>query len=173
MLPSQLEGAINVMRDFLFPRRLARLNYILRAVPLNFLLLCATAYLEDLKDWRATDFLLVGGTLLLILYWTVYVCLARIRDCGMPTWTLLFAFIPYVSAVFGLLLLLRPSRVFEPSRTSAPMAPGEDMTRLPSVAGLACSSCGKALIFASDGIVTESNQVTCNACAQKSQALGG
>ncbi len=151
------------MFDFLFPKRLRRLSYFLRAFPLNLFVVAATARLDQATPFTSGDILFCAGAFLLGIYGVVFVYLPRIRDCELPAWTLILAFIPYVSSFFGILLLFKDSRpAFLREHT-------DGVIPAATVAGSACSACGQSLLLASDGIVTASNQVLCHACKAKGE----
>ena len=96
------------MKKFLFPNRLDRIPYLLRATILNLSMLIIAS----------SDS--IGSLLVLLVLLVVFVfCAAipRCRDTGMPLWTLIFVLVPYVGIVYSILLaLLKPKEIREKER---------------------------------------------------------
>ena len=114
--------------DFLFPRQLTRLPYLIRVLICNALFFSLS---PDLSANSATEW---GAWILIDAYTAIFVIWPRIRDIGMsPLWTIL-AFVPYVNALFGVILLFRRSDLHQnpllhrppPLAATAPATPGQN-----------------------------------------------
>jgi len=151
------------MLDLFFPYRLRRLGYFLRTIPLNILFLGGLVRVDHSTPPSLEDNLFRIGTVLLAIYGVFFVYLPRVRDCGLPPWSLILALIPYVSSLYGILLLFKRSRLSFFDRP-----PAEATLEPITVAGSKCERCGKALLLARDGVVTESRKVLCHACLAQS-----
>jgi hypothetical protein len=93
--------------DFFFPRRLGRLNYFVRVLLWNVV---TYPLLQDLTfNPQAMAPLAILQLALLTIYGVWFIYLARVRDSGMPQWSLVCIFIPVVSFLYSILLLFRPS----------------------------------------------------------------
>lgn len=147
------------MLDLFFPRRLRRLGYFLRTIPLNMFILGGLMRVDVASPPSMEDNLFRAGTVLLGLYVVFFVYLPRVRDCGLPPWSLVLGLIPYVSSAYGVLLLFKRSRL---SYFDTP--PAEATPETITIAGSKCEACGKSLLFATDGVVTASRKVLCHAC---------
>jgi uncharacterized membrane protein YhaH (DUF805 family) len=98
---------MNAFIEFIFPRRLHRLDYFIRVILTNgatySLYSCSTTMNPGLF-WIST--------IALLIYAFLFIGLPRIRDIGMSGWWLLVIFIPFVNIWLGLILLFRaPSYV--------------------------------------------------------------
>jgi uncharacterized membrane protein YhaH (DUF805 family) len=98
----QVAAIMNVLIEFIFPRRLHRLGYFIRLLLSNvvtyFLYSCSTTMSPQL-------FLISVGALLVYVF--LFIGLPRIRDLGMSGWWLLVFFVPVVNIWLGLILLFR------------------------------------------------------------------
>jgi len=147
------------MLDLFFPHRLRRLGYFLRTIPLNIFILGGLMRVDVATPPSMEDNLFNIGTVLLALYVVFFVYLPRVRDCGLPPWSLVLGLIPYVSSAYGVLLLFKRSRL---SYFDTP--PAETTPEPITIAGSTCGACGKSLLFATDGVVTASRKVLCHTC---------
>ncbi len=144
--------------EFVFPKRLGRLSYLVRAIPANAVMLWAVAAAETENGLTGDALLLCIAGLIVGVYAVFYVYLPRVRDAGMTAWSLILALIPYVSIAYGLVLLFRPSKLpMQSVRVEEPPRP-------PNIAGGECSECGKRLVLSSEGVVDDANKVVCNEC---------
>jgi uncharacterized membrane protein YhaH (DUF805 family) len=153
------------MRDLLFPTRLRRLPYFLRILPLNFLSLGMMANFDENTAIVGENLLLTLGIIAITIYAIFFIYLPRIRDCGLSPWSLVLSLIPYLSSVYGVVLLCKPSkfRFFDESEETAQDTAPAVLT----VAGSDCSVCGRRLTFADEGTVTASQKVVCKDCEAK------
>ena len=89
------------MIEFLFPRRLHRLAYLLRGLTANFVtyVLCSNITSHSGLWWTSIVAIWV--------YEAFFIVLPRIRDIGMNSWWVLAALVPIVNGVFGIILLFR------------------------------------------------------------------
>jgi uncharacterized membrane protein YhaH (DUF805 family) len=88
--------------EFVFPRRLHRVNYCLRVLATNF-----TWFFLYGNNWLFDPGLCLWLMLFLVVYSIFFIVLPRVRDIGMSGWFCLLLFIPLVDIVFGIILLLR------------------------------------------------------------------
>jgi uncharacterized membrane protein YhaH (DUF805 family) len=90
--------------EFIFPRRLHRLAYLLRGLLVDgvVLMLCG---MGGGTVYSSPYFL--GAIIALIIYELFFISLPRARDLEMSGWWLLLLFVPGVGDVLGLILLLR------------------------------------------------------------------
>jgi len=95
----------NWLLEFLFPTRLHRLAYFLRATVTN----CGTVVLYVYSEQIPNRYM-IAAFVVLALYQIVYIVRPRLRDIGMSLWWLLALFIPVVNAVLALILLFRAPR---------------------------------------------------------------
>ncbi len=109
-----------MLRDAFFPQRLHRLNYFFRALALNCLDLLLLAAIEEGIEIGGIPMILEVIALVLVIYGVLFVYRPRVIDCGMPVWTLIFAFAPfivvfefapYIAGFYGIILLFRPSEL--------------------------------------------------------------
>ncbi len=146
------------MLDLLFPHRLRRLAYFLRVLPLNALFLGLWNHVIEQPDSSSAHPLAVAGLILLTGYLLFFVYLPRVRDCGLPPYSLVLGLVPYVSSAYSILLLFKRSRLSYFDRP-------EDKFPAPiSIPGNKCAACGRALLLATDGVVTKSGIILCHAC---------
>ena len=93
---------MNVFIEFIFPRRLHRLDYFIRLMLSNvvtyFLYSCSTTTSPQLF-WISV--------VALLIYVFVFIVLPRVRDLGMNGWWLLAFLVPLVNIWLGLILLFR------------------------------------------------------------------
>ena len=109
------------MIDFIFPHRLHRLAYFLRAIAFDVIAypLYSFSTTMDARVWWAS-------VIMLTIYAMFFIVLPRIRDIGMSGWWLLATFIPVADIVFGIILLFRapamlsnrPNTALEPTPTA-------------------------------------------------------
>jgi hypothetical protein len=100
--------------EFLFPRRLHRLEFFVRdvvlAVPLYFIYSCSTT-MNPMFWWTSV--------VALSLYELFFIALPRVRDIGISGWWLLLLFVPIADVIFAYILFLRaPS--FAPQKKMSP-----------------------------------------------------
>jgi uncharacterized membrane protein YhaH (DUF805 family) len=90
--------------EFIFPRRLHRIAYWLRALSVEgaVYILCG---MGGGTVYSSRYFL--GAIIALIVYQLFFICLPRARDLEMNGWWLLFLFVPGLSDALGIILLLR------------------------------------------------------------------
>jgi hypothetical protein len=108
--------------EFLFPRKIGRLSYFIRA------LLCCACFYPALSEG---EFALNTATLIAIgvaVYQFFFVVLPRARDCALPLWCLFGLFIPIVNAGLSLVLLFKRTRIaFVAVPDELPSAPTADL----------------------------------------------
>ena len=142
---------------------MGRLNFLVRGGLLNGLVYWAGLQLEETGLSSAEGIGLAAVAICCFVYGLIYVYLPRVRDCGLPPWTLILSLVPFVRVLYGLILLLGPSK------SGLSESTGPDERELdsgpPTIAGATCSVCGDGLLLATDGIVTDSQYVVCNRCA--------
>jgi uncharacterized membrane protein YhaH (DUF805 family) len=98
---------MNAFIEFIFPRRLHRLDYFIRVILTNG----ATYSLYSCSTTMNPGWFWIS-TIALLIYAFLFIGLPRIRDLGMSGWWLLVIFIPLVNIWLGLILLFRaPSYV--------------------------------------------------------------
>ena len=100
-----------MLRDAFFPERLQRLNYFFRVLALNLVGLLLLTALDDGIDIGGIPMVLEIVALAVVIYGALFVYRPRVKDCGMPTWTLIFGIVPYIAGLYGIILLLRPSEL--------------------------------------------------------------
>ncbi len=102
------------MIEFIFPHRLHRVDYFLRAVIADatggFLYSCVGT---------AESGVLWALILVLWIYEVFFILLPRIRDIGMNGWWLLVAFVPIVNILFSIILLFRAPKMLSPGLAPA------------------------------------------------------
>jgi hypothetical protein len=106
-----------------FPDRIGRLEYLVRYLPPNL----ALAYLLSSEDDPSGSLVAIVITLSLALI--PFAILPRIRDSGTSYWVLIFAFIPILDRLLGLILLFKGGVPFpvhqEPNQALEPTAPSD------------------------------------------------
>jgi len=146
------------MIEIAFPKTLGRLSYLIRAIPANAVMLWASAAAETENELTGDELFLCIAGVIVAVYAVFFIYLPRVRDAGMPVWSLILALIPYLSIAYGIVLLFRPSKLpMQPVRVEEPPRP-------PNIAGSDCSACGKRLVLSSEGVIDEANKVVCNEC---------
>jgi hypothetical protein len=93
-----------------FPKRIGRSSYFIRHCAIA-LLVWGIAGSGILQESEVTGWIFL---LLSLIYWLLWVVLPRVRDLSMSTFWLILAFVPVVDAIFGLILLFRPSAIAWP-----------------------------------------------------------
>jgi len=93
--------------DFFFPRRLGRLNYFVRGLLWNIVVYPLTQ--RSISDPSSMGVAQITTLVVLMLYGLLFVFLARVRDSGMPLWSLVCIFIPGINYLYSILLLFRRS----------------------------------------------------------------
>lgn len=93
------------MKDFLFPDRLGRLGFFARSVVFAVFQYTLMAQIDNGESIPWSYVLLI----LSIIYTSLAIFLPRIRDCGVNRWTVVLTFVPYISGLFALYLLFRPT----------------------------------------------------------------
>jgi uncharacterized membrane protein YhaH (DUF805 family) len=88
--------------EFIFPRRLHRIAYLLRVLLIDGL---ASVLSGIGSDIYSPYFL--GGLVVITLYEFFFVCLPRARDLEINGWWLLLFLVPGADIVLGTILLLR------------------------------------------------------------------
>lgn len=153
------------MFDFLFPKKLGRLAYFLRAIPFNVFMFVAPSLIEEREKLESGDGLQIAGIVTLVIYGVFFIYLPRLRDCRLPALVLGLAFVPVVSNILGIILMFRESSVLSQKGPSAVELDA------PTVVGKVCSKCSKPLNFANDGVVTNLKTVLCNDCNSQSPSV--
>jgi|SRR6185437_13441900 len=90
------------MINLVFPQRLHRLAYFIRAAAADALTYFLYSHVSN--EYSATWWILAAAVW---LYGTFFIILPRIRDTGMNRWWLLLTFVPVANVVFGIILLFR------------------------------------------------------------------
>jgi hypothetical protein len=108
------------MIEFFFPRKLARLQFLWRLLLVNLVTLPLTVDIA-MDKITLTGALIFGAAL---LYSVIFIYLPRCRDASVPAWLLIFAFLPGLDKLLGLLLLLKPGTRRWSSMEVEPPAPG-------------------------------------------------
>ena len=98
--------------EFIFPLRLHRLAYFLRAVATDVL----AGFIYAFSGTNASSIWLVLLILALAAYQLFFIILPRIRDIGMNNWWLLLILVPVIDVVFGIILLFRAPAMFSERR---------------------------------------------------------
>jgi amino acid transporter len=150
------------MLSLLFPSHLGRLAFFIRLIPLELLAYFGIGELTTVREWNGDRFAELAILALLIIYGVVFVFLPRVRDCAMPGWTLVFSAIPFVSSLYGLILLFGPSRPLSRLQSEPPVASEAPLI----IPGSKCAACGKSLVVAADGVVL-GHRALCNECSAK------
>ena len=109
---------MNWLIEFIFPRRLHRLNYFIRVIITDvaayFLYSCGST-INPVYLWTFI--------LLHVVYTLFFICLPRTRDIGMNGWWLLILFVPFANIWFGVILLFRAPRWMSEKRPDDLPAP--------------------------------------------------
>ena len=148
------------MLSLLFPRHLGRLAFLTRLIPLEMIVCFGIGNLGTFGNWNTDRLIELAMVVLLIIYGVAFAFLPRVRDCAMPGWTLIFAFIPFASSLYGLILMFGPSRVLPRRGTRTP---DPDDTP-PVIPGGWCAACGKSLITAAEGVIPSDRRILCHDC---------
>jgi len=101
--------------EFIFPLRLHRLAYFLRAVTTDIL----AGFIYAFSGTNASSIWLVLLFLALAVYQLFFIILPRIRDIGMSNWWLLLILVPGINGVFGIILLFRAPVILSELRNPA------------------------------------------------------
>src|SRR4051812_48071304 len=102
---SSNQHAVNRGIDFVFPKRLARLSYFLRA------LACYGAYLPIRDAVRSGHLPELSVALVLVAYLMCFVILPRLRDVGMSAWWLAITPVPVANIFLSAILLFRRTNI--------------------------------------------------------------
>lgn len=149
------------MLSALFPQHLGRMAFLVRVIPLEILAgFCITDMMGSSK-WDSKQLTTLAVLAGLVIYGVFFVFLPRVRDCSMPAWTLVFAVVPGISALYGLVLMYGGSRVLRFGGVEKSF-PVEALQRV--VPGNKCLSCGKVMVLATDGVANPYGGVLCNEC---------
>lgn len=103
---------MNWLLEFIFPRRLHRLAYFLRLVAAN----TAVGFFYFTSGTSNSGYWLLGIVAVWI-YAIFFVILPRMRDLEISKWWLLITPIPFISDIFGIILLFRAPPIL---RATAP-----------------------------------------------------
>lgn len=107
------------MIDFIFPRRLHRVAYLLRGLVVD----AATGFLYC----TITDaWIRWASVVTLSLYGVFFIVMPRIHDIGMSRWWLVATFVPVANAIFSIILIFRrpailldtPNKSLQPTATA-------------------------------------------------------
>jgi len=106
------QSAIRWFIDWVFPKRLHRMAYLVRGLLADVVVLSlysSDTAMNPIAWWSAT----IG----VVAYALLFIVLPRMRDLEMSNWWLLAAFVPVVNIGFALILLFRPPQLHlgEPS----------------------------------------------------------
>jgi hypothetical protein len=82
--------------EFLFPRRIARIPYLVRTIALAIVVALVVDHLESGKRSVGAALFIVA----LVAYWAVFVVAARCRDLAMSSWFAFLALVPGVDLFF-------------------------------------------------------------------------
>jgi uncharacterized membrane protein YhaH (DUF805 family) len=96
---------MNGLIEFIFPRRLHRLAFMLRVVAVDVI-----SAFSIFPNPGTLEELFAGFCVVLLVYDICFVFLPRIRDLEISGWWLLALFIPYANSLLGITLLLRAPR---------------------------------------------------------------
>jgi uncharacterized membrane protein YhaH (DUF805 family) len=100
------------LEEGVFPRRLHRLDYLIRIVVADaclWLLLNITSPSDPtLGGLRLVAIVL--GSLVVSMYSLFFVLLPRVRDSGWNSWSVILGLFPYIGPLFHLLLLFIPPK---------------------------------------------------------------
>jgi uncharacterized membrane protein YhaH (DUF805 family) len=96
--------------QFLFPRRLHRINYFVRLMLFN-----VSPLFFYLFNPQTNQEFFVGLYVVLAVYGLCFIVLPRLRDIDMSGWWLLVCFIPLLNILLGFILLFRAPK-FSSSR---------------------------------------------------------
>lgn len=107
------------MITFIFPRRLHRLAYFIRALIFDAIagFLYSLGTTRNARIWWAS-------VIILTIYGMLFIVLPRIRDIGMSGWWVLAMLIPIADAVFGVILLFRAPMSLSEGPESQQPTPG-------------------------------------------------
>lgn len=100
------------LEEAIFPRRLHRLNYLVRIVLADacLWLLLNTAPANDPTLGALRVVAIVLGSLVIGFYSLFFVLLPRLCDAGWNAWLMILGLFPYIGPLFQLLLLFIPPR---------------------------------------------------------------
>jgi uncharacterized membrane protein YhaH (DUF805 family) len=93
---------MNSIGQFLFPKRLHRLGFLLR-----YLVVVIADIALDSPETRFVAFSWWIPNMLLLSYYAFFVILPRLRDLNMRWWWMLAAFIPVIAGILGIILFFR------------------------------------------------------------------
>jgi len=100
------------LEEVVFPRRLHRLDYLIRIVVADaclwLLLNVGSPSDPTLGGLRLVAIVL--GSLVIGIYSLFFVLLPRVRDAGWNAWLVILGLFPYIGPLFHLLLLFIPPR---------------------------------------------------------------
>lgn len=105
--------------DFVFPRRLHRVAYFVRAMVVE-----VVAYSLYRGSTTVNPVYFWAPFLVLMIYELFFICLPRTRDINMSGWWLLIVLVPIANVWLGLILLFRPPAMFclqKPNATPEPV----------------------------------------------------
>ena len=96
----------------IFPRRLHRLDYLIRILVADaclwFVLHLGSSTHPTLGGLRLVAIVL--GSLVIVIYSLFFVLMPRVRDAGWNAWLAILGLFPYIGPLFHLLLLFIPPR---------------------------------------------------------------
>jgi len=110
---AQMPHFMRPLVEFIFPHRLHRLAYFLRAnvwsVFLYFVHAVRYPMAASVYTYRGTmaDSYWSAAVIVLSLYGIFFILLPRLRDVGMSAWWLIVALIPVANILLGIILLFR------------------------------------------------------------------
>jgi len=96
---------MNGLIEFIFPRRLHRLEFLLRVIAVDVI-----SAFSMFPNPGTLAGLFAGFCLVLLVYDIFFVLLPRIRDLQISNWWLLALLIPYANSLLGITLFLRAPR---------------------------------------------------------------
>jgi uncharacterized membrane protein YhaH (DUF805 family) len=96
---------MNGLIEFIFPRRLHRLAFLLRVIAVDVI-----SSFSIFPNPGTLETLFAGFCLVLLVYDVLFVLLPRIRDLEISGWWLLAFLIPYANSLLSIILLLRAPR---------------------------------------------------------------
>jgi hypothetical protein len=107
----------NEVVAFFFPRRLGRGAYFVRYCALSLLIWGLIGACFPISESDG-----IGATLLLLvcIYFTFWVVLPRMRDLSIRPFWLILLLVPFVDALFGLILMFRRTVITFPDSTDQP-----------------------------------------------------
>ncbi len=100
--------------ELLFPRKIARLAYLIRSVALTIVIAVLLDRIESGTNSTSDLFAMVG----VVAYWTIFVAAPRCRDLAMSAWFALLVFAPGVDLFFCGYLAWGRSKVRGESRVA-------------------------------------------------------